>query len=706
MNILQIVPELKSGGVERGTVDFAKYLLAQGHRSVIASNGGPLVTSLLDSGVVHYELPVHRKSFFSVLRCVREISAIIRKEQIDLVHARSRVPAWIATLACRRERIPFVTTCHGVYGTHLLSRVMGWGKIVISISHAVSVHMKERFGVPYHRLRLIHRGVNLAEFTHRAAARNPAEGPRVVIVGRITPIKGHAVLFKAIARVARLFPQVRLLVVGEAPKSRYQEELRMLAERIGIQDRVEFLGTRYDVADLLKKTDLLVAPAVGEEAFGRVIIEAGACGVPVIASRIGGIVDILEDGVDGILVPAGDVVRLGEAITEVLRNPARAARMAEALRSKVETLFSDRKMFEETLGVYREAVEKKKILVIKFSALGDVVLSVPSFRAIRRKFPNAGITAVVERASRSILRNCPFIDDIIAVEEARGPFRWAEMLRLGNFLAKEHFDICVDLQNSRSSHLLAYLSGAHTRIGYANGKFSFLLNSAVRDAGFPMSPVEHQFQALKLLGFSEMDKGLELWTQPEDDATIDRFLAENWLREEQVLVGVNPASSKKWPTKQWPVERFIELCDVLSKHNIRVVLTGDRSAEEVGRAIETRTKSKPINAISRTSVGELVALVRRCNVFLTSDSAPMHVAAAVGTPFVALFGPTDPRRHAVAALKSTIIRKDLKCSPCYLRACPIGHLCMKRITKEEVFAKIMEWIEKNRSPESATPAAV
>lgn len=705
MNILQIVPELKSGGVERGTVDFARYLVAQGHRSVIASNGGPLVTNLLESGVVHYELPVHKKSLLSVLRSAREIAGIIRKENIDLVHARSRVPAWIAFLACRRERVPLVTTCHGVYGTHPMSRVMGWGKLVIAISHAVSMHMKERFGVPYQRLRLIHRGVNLDEFTLRGVPARSVLGQTIAIVGRITPIKGHAVLFKAMARVSRMFPQARLIVIGEASKSRYQDELGMLAERLGIREKIEFLGTRYDVAELLKKADLLVAPAVGEEAFGRVIIEAGACGIPVIASRIGGIVDILEDGVDGILVPAGDVVRLAEAIAEILRNPDRAVRMAEALRSKVETLFSDTRMFQETVGVYREAIERKKILVIKLSALGDVILSVPSFRAIRKKFPNAWITAVVERPSRAILRNCPYVDDIITVEETRGLGRWLEVLRLGRFLTKEYFDVCVDLQNSRPSHLLAYLSGAHTRIGYANRKLSFLLNSSVRDAGFPLGPVDHQFQALKLLGFNEMDKQLELWTRPEDDASMDRFLRDNWLRDEQLLVGINPGSSKKWPTKQWPVERFAELCDMLSKSNVRVVLTGDRSTAATGEAIERIAKSRPINAIGRTSVGELIALIRRCNVYLTSDSAPLHIASAVTTPFVALFGPTDPRRHMTSAPDRAVIRKELKCSPCYLRNCPIGHICMKRITKEEVFDRIMEFIRKTRVSQTEAPVA-
>jgi len=697
MNILQIVPELRSGGVERGTVDFAKYLLAQGHRSIIVSNGGPLVNTLLDSGVVHYTLPVHKKSIFAILKCARSLAAIIRKEGIEIVHARSRVPAWIALLACRRERIPFLTTCHGVYNTHLTSRVMGWGKLVITISHAVSLHMKERFKVPHQRLRLIHRGVNLDEFTMKPISAAPRkESFTVGIVGRITPIKGHPVLLKAMARVTRLFPQARLVIVGQSPRPRYMEELAMLARRLGIQEQVEFLGTRYDVAELLKKVDLLVAPAVGEEAFGRVIIEAGACGVPVIASRIGGIVDILEHGKDGLLVPAGDVVALAEAIAEIIRDPEASGRMAIALRAKVEGTFSDKQMFESTVAVYHEAIQRKKILVVKLSALGDVILSIPSFRAIRKKFPNASITALVEQPSRQVLRNCPHLDDVVTFDGGtRGWTKWRRLFRLGKFLTDEQFDISIDLQNNRSSHMISYLCGAHTRIGYANGKFSFLLNSKVKDPGLPLSPVEHQFQSLKLLGFSEIDRKLELWTRPEDDERVARYLRDNWVREEQLLVGINPGSSAAWPTKQWPFERFAELCDALSKRNIRVVLTGDASTTALAQDILALCKSKPINAVGRTSVSELIALIRRCGVYVTSDSAPMHIAAAVGTPFVAIFGPTDPRRHvAVPEQKHAVIRKDLKCSPCYLRACPIGHPCMKKITKDEILDKILEFSRK------------
>ena len=124
MRVLQVLPELQSGGVERGTVDFAKYLKNAGHHSVVVSAGGPLVADLESAGVTHYKLPVHKKSPFSIFSSARSLANIIRKEEIQIIHARSRVPAWIAFLASRKTHVPFVTTCHGFYSKHLMSRIM------------------------------------------------------------------------------------------------------------------------------------------------------------------------------------------------------------------------------------------------------------------------------------------------------------------------------------------------------------------------------------------------------------------------------------------------------------------------------------------------------------------------------------------------------------------------------------------------------
>lgn len=695
MNILQIVPELRSGGVERGTVDFAKYLLQQGHGSVVVSAGGALVADLEAAGVRHVTLPVHKKSLLTMWRQIGVLAELLTREKIDLVHARSRVPAWIAFFACRRAGIPMVTTCHGVYSTHAFSRIMGWGKYVIVISHAVSRHMKEHFKVPHHRIRLIHRGVNLKEFglDAPAAPAVTASTERIIgIVGRVTPIKGHRVMIKAMARVARVFPDAKLWVVGDSPRPRYMDELKLMVRKLELQNNVEFMGTRQDIPALMRRMSVLAAPAVGEEAFGRVLIEAGACGVPVIASRIGGIVDVVRSGTDGILVPAGDASALAENLITLLKEPEYGRSLAESLRRRVREEFNDRTMFERTIGVYRETLERKKILVIKMSALGDVILSTPSFRAVRNRYPGARIVALVERAAYPALKACPYVDDVLSFEKFDKKDIGA-MLRLGRLLAREQFDVCIDLQNNRLSHLLAYLSGAHTRVGYANRRFDFFLNRPVKDLRPVVGPVEHQFQLLDNLEIAHPDTRPELTADSADEESIARFLRENWLGENQTLVGINPGSSPLWKTKQWPQEAFIELCDSLARENVRIVITGTKDDLAAAEAIARQTRTRPILAAGRTTIGELIALIRRCRVFVTSDSAPMHIATAVGTPVVALFGPTDPRRHvAPGRAPIAVIHKEVKCSPCYLKKCPIGLICMRQILPSEVHERVLSFL--------------
>jgi lipopolysaccharide heptosyltransferase II len=701
MKILQILPELKSGGVERGTVDLAKYLLQKGHGSVVVSAGGALVGDLTSAGVVHYALPVHKKSPLAVWRSIRSLTKIVRAENVDIIHARSRVPALVAFFVSRRTHVPFITTCHGFYSKHLLSRIMGWGKIVIAASHIIGKRMRDDFGVPHQKIRMIHRGVNLSEFQFHAASPEKKNQIVVGLIGRITPIKGHPLFLKAMARVTRVFPNVKIQIIGDAPKPQYKEELLMLTRRLGLSHCVEFLGTRYDIPALLSKMGVLVVPSVGEEAFGRVAIEAGACGVPVVATRIGGLVDIIEDGKDGLLVPADDPRLLAEAVIRLLKNPDLAAGLAASLRKKVEKEFSLDLMFEKTLEVYRQALDQKKILVIKLSATGDVILSIPSLRALRQKFPDAWISVLVGRKSRNIIRNCPYVNDVIVYEEALGKNRLLGILKIAGILSKEDFDIAVDLQNNKVSHLLAFLSGARVRAGHGNHKWSFFLNRKTKNASAALSPLEHQFQVLRLLDIRTFESRLELWTQGQEDAKMEGFLASQWVSPSQTLVGINPGSSLRWPTKQWPLESFAKLCDELARRNIRVVITGTLEDQPLIEELLSQTRNKPINAAGKTSITELVALVRRCQVFISSDSAPMHVASSVNVPLVAIFGPTDPKRHLVAPSQCQVFWKEIHCSPCYLRSCPIGLVCMKKIGVPEVLDAVLAFIDQKRPSAAA-----
>jgi glycosyltransferase involved in cell wall biosynthesis len=164
MNILQILPELNVGGVETGTIDLSRYLVTNGHRSIVVSNGGVLVERLEKNSGVHYKLPVHKKNLWTMLRMIPKVRKIILSEKIDIVHARSRVPAWIAFFACRGTEAEFITTAHGFYKSHAFSQIMGWSKYVIVPSESIGRYMIENYKVPSHNIRCIPRIIDLERF--------------------------------------------------------------------------------------------------------------------------------------------------------------------------------------------------------------------------------------------------------------------------------------------------------------------------------------------------------------------------------------------------------------------------------------------------------------------------------------------------------------------------------------------------------------
>ncbi|MFH1858159.1 MAG: lipopolysaccharide heptosyltransferase II [Candidatus Omnitrophota bacterium] len=693
MIVLQMIPKLHVGGAERGTVELARGLVAAGHRSIVISGGGDLVRFLELAGSQHYTLPIGEKNPWTIFRMVKQVCRIIEKEKVDLVHARSRVPGVIALLACRKTFRPLVTTCHGYYRKNFFAYCMGWGKRVIVSSQAIGKHMVEDFEVSPERLRLIPRGVDLDVFTYRTPRRLSHEELTIGMIGRISPIKGHVDFIQAISRVVRVFSKVKVLIVGDAPPERikYRQELELLVKRLGLHQTVEFVGISQDIPNLLKEMDLLVFPSRTKEAFGRVVIEAGACGVPVIASRVGGVAEIIEDGKEGLLVPPADPLALAEAILRMLKDPSLARTCAKNLRERVEGHYSLQQMIDQTLSVYEEALQRERILVIKLSAIGDVVLAIPSLRALRNKFPKAHLTLLVGRESFELVQRCPYLDDLIVYDPVRKERLRFNRLRLASELRRHGFDRVVDLQNNKTSHLLSYLSLASKRYGFARGTYRFLMNITIKDPG-PMPPVTHQGKLLSLLGIQEMDPRLELWTLPEDEAFIERFLRQEWRRENEILVGVNLGGSPRWETKRWPVEYIAELCDRLAHDNVRVVVTGSHYEKPLAQELLSLVRTKPIVAVGRTSLPQLVCLLRRVRVFVTVDSAPMHIAAGAGVPVIALFGPTQPLRHFPPTEKGVVLNKKVKCHPCYRRSCPVGLLCMTQLKPVEVYEEVKRWM--------------
>jgi lipopolysaccharide heptosyltransferase II len=571
---------------------------------------------------------------------------------------------------------------------------MGWGKRVIVLSNVIARHMIEDFRVPCGRIRLIPRSVDLAKFKYSDPAAKRKEEFNVGIIGRVTPIKGHLYFIKAAAKAARAIPRLKIFIVGDAPGSKeaYKEQLQVLVRRLGLWNSTEFLGTQRDIPEILKHLDLLVLATTTHEAFGRVIVEAQASGVPVVATRVGGVIDIIEDGKTGLLVSPADANSMAEAIIRIFKEPEFARGLAENAYKKVEEKYSVELMVKNTISVYQDALSNFKFLILKFSSLGDIILSTAAIRAIREKFgDNHKITFLVGEESKDVLLRCPYIDELLVCDFKSKDKGLGGLWKLGRVLRKEGFDAVIDLQNNRKSHILSFLSLSPHRYGY-DKKLGLFLNHKIKDERPGLDPVTHQFRILKMLGIELKDKHLELWPSEEDRQYAEELLKSEWLSASQKLIGLNLSASSRWPTKHWPLSCVDKLCEELGRKDMRLVITGTQKDIEAANCLAAMVKFKPINTCGKTSINQLAGIIKKCAAYISPDSASLHIAAAMDVPFVALFGPTDPARHLQPADDYVLIRKSLPCSPCYKSKCK-DVKCMEMISAQEVLEAVIKLIK-------------
>ncbi|MFH1900727.1 MAG: glycosyltransferase, partial [Candidatus Omnitrophota bacterium] len=511
MKVMQILPRMNIGGVERGVLDLAGYLNGRGIKNIVVSGGGRLVEELNKVGVKHYELPVYKKSPVSLL-LISRLRKIIEKEKVDIVHARSRVPAWISFFATRGTNTCFITTAHGVYRSRRLSKIMGWGKFVICPSKLVARHMRENFATPTEKIVTINRWVDLLKFKFTGYEAR-GESNIIVTMGRISPSKGYEHLIRAFRRVIRSNPYLILKIVGSVDQSKmnYFNYLKTLVSRFSLNYNIQFVGFRKDVENVLKGARILVVPSVIEESFGRVIVEAFACGVPVVASNIGALPEIIEDGRDGILVAPGDSEAISKAILDLLSNLQLAKDLAINARRKAERLYSLPQCTSRIEEVYKKTMELKRIMVIKTSSLGDLILIIPSLKAIKIKFPKSNVVLLTLKRYVSLFYDCPYVDKVIGLGNDYKKIK--SILKITSESRRYGFDYIIDLQNSRTSHLIAFLSFAQKSFGFSR-KLGFLLNSRVK---FPkcglIDPLTSQERILKCLGVEFKEKRLIFWNR-------------------------------------------------------------------------------------------------------------------------------------------------------------------------------------------------
>ena len=371
--ILQVLPRLETGGVERGTVDMTAAIAGAGWLPLVVSGGGPMVREVERAGGVHVTLPVYSKNLFVMRRITRRLVALIEEYGVDIVHARSRAPAWCARAAARQTGAHFMTTFHGTYGEsnklkHIYNSVMARGERVIAISEFIADRVRTLYKTDPDIVRVVHRGVDLGIFNPVAVSaermiqlsnewRLPDGVPVILLPGRLTRWKGHAVLIEALARLGRR--DLRCVLVGdEQGRARYRRNLDDHVARAGLSEIIQIIGECRDMAAAYMIADVVVSASTDPEAFGRVAAEAQAVGRPVIATDHGAARETVRGGGDtGWLVPPGDPDALAAALelALALTTDEREAIAARAI-AHVKENFGREQMCAKTLDVYRELI--------------------------------------------------------------------------------------------------------------------------------------------------------------------------------------------------------------------------------------------------------------------------------------------------------------------------------------------------------------
>ncbi|HIB50623.1 MAG TPA: glycosyltransferase [Phycisphaerales bacterium] len=325
LTVIQMLPELESGGVELGTLEMGKYLVSQGHRSIVISAGGSMVAQLLKEGSEHVALPVGKKSL-STLRYISKVKKIMQDEKPDVLHLRSRVPAWIGYLAWKKiptcNRPTLITTVHGRYSVSKYSGIMMRGDTVIAVSEMIKKYILENYPfVEPERIKVVCRGVDTSEYTFgykpNADWKNAwfANYPQMrgkkllTLPGRLTRLKGHADFIAIIDALVKAGENVHGIVVGGAhpKKKKYEIELQERVRALGLQSQITFVGQRADVKEILAISSIVYSLSQTPESFGRTTLEALSIGKPVIGYSHGGVEEQLKSMFPMGLIPSGSV---------------------------------------------------------------------------------------------------------------------------------------------------------------------------------------------------------------------------------------------------------------------------------------------------------------------------------------------------------------------------------------------------------------
>ena len=376
--VMQIIPALESGGVERGVIDVVKALKKNDFEPIVISKGGVLVYQLKEAEIKHFALSVHSKNPLIIFLNIKKIVKIIQENQVDVVHVRSRAPMWSAYFACKKTGVKLVSTIHGTYSLNLfnwkafpLKRIynamMLKADSIIVVSNFIKKYLAENYqeicGNFLEKVSVIQRGADLGYFNYSKVSKNriidlskkwnlPEDKKIILMPARFTSWKGHEFLIDALTKVQNDFFCV--MVGSDHGHKKFRKKIENKIVKENLAGRIKIVGLCKDMPAAYAVSHLAVCPSIRPEAFGRISIEAQASSKIIIATKIGGSLETVIEGKTGFLVDVGDAEKFAQLIDKTLSmSKLEADEMGIAARKNIEENFSNEKMCNETIRVYK-----------------------------------------------------------------------------------------------------------------------------------------------------------------------------------------------------------------------------------------------------------------------------------------------------------------------------------------------------------------
>lgn len=329
-----------------------------------------------------------------------------------------------------------------------------------------------------------------------------------------------------------------------------------------------------------------------------------------------------------------------------------------------------------------------KILLIRTDRIGDVLLSTPAIKAVRRHFPSAHIGVMVRPYAKEIVLGSPYIDEVILYDKDSRHKSVFSSLKFAFNLRKKRFDLSLILHPTNRVNIISFLAGIPKRIGW-NRKMGFLLTKKIEDKKHlgEKHELEYSLDIIRAIGIETQDKALSIPLRKDHRKNIEEFFEKNNIGDKDRLIAINPTAS--CPSKTWPIENFIALsAELIKRYNAKILIVSGPEDVKKTKGLAASLKKDVIDASGKTSVGQLAWLLRKAVVFISNDSGPVHIATAVGTPVIAIFGRAQPglspRRWGPLGERDIFLHKDVGCEICLAHNCEKEFACLKAIEVKDV----------------------